>query len=120
MISLYAAGNRYSYSNTGTNAINSGDVVLLVSGSSSGFIGIAVTAIAASTGTGELAIGPFPESVFTLTKNTGEAFTDGQTLYWDATNKRLTGTATSNTLAGRAFGTAASAATTANLLINRR
>lgn len=117
MTSLFKKGNRYSYSNTGS-AINSGDVVVLVSGST-GFIGVAVTAIAATTGTGELAIGGGDERVVTLTKHTGEAFTDGQLLYWDATNHRLTGASTGNTRAGRSYGTAATAATTANLIINQ-
>jgi len=98
--------------------VTRGDVVVLVSGST-GFIGIAVTAIAATTGTGELAIGKFDECVFTLAKHTGEAFTDGELLYWDATNKRLTASSTGNTRAGRSYGTAASAATTANVILNQ-
>lgn len=118
MTSLYAQGNRYPYTNTGA-AINSGDVVVLVSSTTAGFIGIALTNIAATSGTGELCVGNYPEGVFTLTKNAGEAFTDGQVLYWDAANKWLTGTAGSLTRAGRSYGTALSAAVTATILLNR-
>lgn len=117
MTSLFKKGNRYSYSNTGA-AINSGDVVVLASGTT-GFIGVAITAIAATTGTGELAIGGGDENVVTLTKNTGEVFTDAQVIYWDATNKRLTGTSSSNTRAGRSYGTFNSAAATAQVLLNK-
>lgn len=105
-------GSKYPYSNSGS-AIAAGDVVILNSGST-GKVGVAETAIAATTGTGSVVIG----GVHTLAKHTGEAFTDMQLLYWDATNHRLTGTATGNTLAGRAWGTAASAATTAGVLLN--
>lgn len=41
--------------------------------------------------------------VMDLAKATGEAWTQGAKLYWDNTNKRLTTTATSNTLVGCAY-----------------
>ncbi len=52
--------------------------------------------------------------VFDLTKNGGEAWTEGQLVYWDATNKRCTTTSTSNTRIGAAarLGGELSAATT--------
>ena len=118
MNSLYAQGNRYPYTNAGS-AIASGDVVTLVSGVSTGYIGIALSAIPATTGVGELCIGNYPEGVFTLAKNTGEVWTDGQVVYWDAANKWLTNVAGSLTRAGRSFGTQLSAAITAQLLLNR-
>ncbi len=105
---------RVPYTNNGGSAINSGDVVVVVSGSS-GYIGIAVDAIAASGGTGVIEDG----NAHALTKNTGEAFTAGQVIYWDATNKRLTGHSTGNTRAGRADGAYASAATSATVLVNQ-
>lgn len=104
-------GHRVPYSNSGS-AITSKDVVTRVSGNS-GCIGIALAAIAATTGTGELAV----DGVWTLPKATGEAFTDGQRLYWTGT--ALTGASTGNTNAGRCVGAFASAATTANCHINQ-
>jgi predicted RecA/RadA family phage recombinase len=104
-------GDRQPYSNTGS-AIVSKDVVTRVSGNS-GCIGIAVADIAATTGTGVLDV----VGVWTLPKATGEAFTDGQRLYWTGT--ALTGASTGNTNAGRAVGAAASAATTANISLNQ-
>lgn len=40
--------------------------------------------------------------IFTLPKATGEAWTEGQKVYWDNTNRRLTTTASANTLVGAA------------------
>lgn len=114
---VFKRGNRYSYSNTGS-AIASGAVVVLVSGAT-GFIGVAMTAIAATTGTGELIIGGGDERVVTLAKNVGEVFTDGQLLYWDNSNFWLTGASTGMTRAGRSYGTANSAAATAQFIINQ-
>lgn len=102
---------RVSYSNTGS-AIAAGDVISVVSGTS-GIIGIATVAIAATSGTGQMDI----KGRWTMVKATGEAFTQGQVVYWDGT--QLTGTATTTyTRAGRAAVAAASAATTADCLIN--
>ena len=118
MNSLFAQGNRYPYTNTGA-AINSGDVITLASGTANGYIGIAVSAIAATTGTGELCTGGYPEGVFTLVKNTGEVWTDGQPVYWDSVNKWFTNVPGTLTRGGRAFGSALSAALTATIAINR-
>lgn len=118
MLSLYAQGNRYPYTNTGA-AIASGDIVTLVSGITNGYIGIAVTAIAATTGTGELSVGGYPEGVYSIVKNTGEVWTDGQLLYWDSVNKWFTNVAGALTKAGRSYGTQLSASITGQLLLNR-
>lgn len=113
-MNMQQTGDRLPFTNTGS-AITSGSVVELVTGAT-GQIGIALAAIAATTGTGEVAlVGVFPN----ITKNTGEAFVVGQKLYWDAGNDRLTGTASTHIPAGRAFEAAASAATTATLNLNR-
>ena len=117
MKTFYQAGNRIPYTNTST-AISAGDVVVLISGST-GFIGIAVTDIAATTGTGELCIGGWPEGVHTLKKKTGDSFAVGTLVYWDSNNSRLTTTSSGNTRVGRCTATAASAATTANVKINQ-
>lgn len=55
--------------------------------------------------------------VFDLTKATGQAWTEGATLYWDNTAKNVTTTSTSNTkigvaLANDAIGTMAASADT--------
>lgn len=103
-------GSKYPYSNTGS-AIAAGAVVSLGTLG----VGIAETAIAATTGTGTLIVG----GVHVLAKNTGEVFTDGQQLYWSASsNNYLTGASTGNTAAGTSWGTANSAAATANILLN--
>ena len=57
------------------------------------------------------------EGVYELTAKT-EAFTQGALLYWDATNKYLTTTATDNTLAGIAWEAKGASATTALIKIN--
>jgi predicted RecA/RadA family phage recombinase len=105
-------GKRILYTNTGS-AIVAGDVVVLASGTS-GNIGVAVTNIAATTGTGVV------EQVgrYTMPKASGEAFTQNQVLYWDGTQLSGTSTTTS-TRAGRAAAPAASAATTADVVLNR-
>jgi predicted RecA/RadA family phage recombinase len=55
--------------------------------------------------------------VFTLPKNTGEAWAVGELLYWDTTNNRFTTTVGSNVLAGFAAAAAASADTTGKVAI---
>jgi hypothetical protein len=113
-------GSRYSYTNNGGSAINPGDVVVLVnSNTATGFIGVSMGTIAASGGTGELLIGGPDENVITMTKKSGDVFTDALEIFWDATNHRLTTSSTGNVLAGRAYGPAATAAVLADLLINK-
>lgn len=103
-------GNRIPYSNSGS-AISAGDVVPLASGST-GMCGVAVTDIAATTGTGEIEI----EGEFTVDKATGEAFTVGQIVYWDDSNNNATGTSSTTFYRlGRVTEAAASAATTAKV-----
>jgi predicted RecA/RadA family phage recombinase len=106
--------SRQVYSNTGS-AITSKSVVVLVSGAS-GFLGVAIADIAATTGTGVVQL----DGVWNLPKKSGDVFTAYQQVYWDSSNTRLTTSSTSNTLAGRVAAAAASAATTADLILNRR
>lgn len=105
-------GQRISWTNTTGSAVASGGVVVILSGTT-GYIGIAVDAIAIGAA-GEVEV----EFVHQLTKNTGEAFTPGQLIYWNATSQYLTGTSTSNTRAGRSDAAYASAATLANVKLN--
>jgi predicted RecA/RadA family phage recombinase len=106
--------SRIPYSNTGS-AIGSKDVVVVVAGAS-GLLGIAIAAIAATTGTGVVQI----DGVWALPKKSGDVFTAGMAIYWDSGNTRLTTSSTGNTLAGRSDAAYASAVTTANVILNRR
>ncbi len=54
---------------------------------------------------------------FDLPKATGQAWTVGARLYWDATAKNLTTTATSNLFVGAALAAAASADTIGRVLL---
>ncbi len=56
--------------------------------------------------------------VHVLPATTGMAWADGSQLYWNASGKLLTTSATGNTKAGIAIGAKASAAATANFLLN--
>ena len=116
--STYQRGGRIAYSNTGS-AIAAGDLVIIASGTS-GMVGIAVTDIAATTGTGELNIGAGSEDrvIKTTNKPSGEAWTQGQVLYTDGTNITST-SSTTFTRVGRAAFAAASADTTAYFILNQ-
>lgn len=115
-LTAYQRGNRITYTNAGS-AIAAGDLVAIATGTS-GFVGVAVTDIAATTGTGELAIGGGDERVFKIPKTSGEAWTQGQVLYTDGTN----GTSTSSTTftrIGRAAYAAASADVVGYVILNQ-
>ena len=103
---------RVTYANSG-GAISSGDLVILASGTT-GACGVAVTDIAANTGTGEVEV----DNIHVLPKNVGEVFTFWQVLYRDASTGKLTNEASGNTRAGRCTAAADSAATTATCLLN--
>lgn len=109
-------GTRLPYTNTGS-AIAAGDLVILNSGTT-GLVGVALTDIAATSGTGEVAIGGGDERIFpTTNKATGEAWTIGQPLFSDGTNITSTSSTTFNRV-GRAAAAAASADTTGSIILN--
>lgn len=56
--------------------------------------------------------------VWNLPKLSTDVVAEGALLYWDNTNKRLTTTATGNTLAGYAFKAAAAGVATVDIKIN--
>lgn len=56
--------------------------------------------------------------VFSLPKLSTDVVTQGAELYWDDTNKRLTLTATANTLAGYAWAAAGNGETTVKIKLN--
>ncbi len=96
-------GKTITYDNAGS-AISSGDVVVI--GNS---IGIAITDIAATTGTGAVQI----EGVATVAAENDAAFSQGDELFWDTSAKEATKTANANTVsAGMCFAAKASSATT--------
>lgn len=86
-------GRFVPYKNSGEEPISVGDVVVLT-----GRIGIA---------TEDIAVGATEnldtEGVWKLAAETGVAWNQGDSLYWDATNQRLTKTSTNNTAAGWAW-----------------
>jgi predicted RecA/RadA family phage recombinase len=92
----------------GGAAIASGAVVLMGKR-----IGIALADIAAN-GTGTVSV----TDVWTVAKLATDVVAQGDLLYWDAANSRLTATASGNTLAGFAAAPAGNGATTVNIKIN--
>lgn len=58
------------------------------------------------------------EGTYSITKNSAEAWTVGQLIYWDNTNFRCTTTATSNKLIGVAVNVAANPSSTGNVRLN--
>lgn len=59
-----------------------------------------------------------PEGVFDITALTSDTGTVGAKMYWDSTNKRLTTTATSNTLVGALTAAKGSSDTTARVYLD--
>jgi len=105
-------GTRLEYINATSADIASSAPVLVGSR-----LGIAVGAILNTTpnSVGILAM----DGVYTITKLTADVVSQGDELYWDDTNKRLTLASTGNTLAGYAHKAANGSATTVECRINR-
>lgn len=59
------------------------------------------------------------EGVFTLPKATGATWTQGDQLYWDATNKVFTKTSAGNTAKGSAGADAATGDATGSVVLDR-
>ena len=102
-----APGATMPYTNTGV-AIIAKDTVIVFGA----MIGITLGAIAVGA-TGELAI----SEVWTLPKGDNLAITQGDQLYWDAVNDEVDKTNT-NVPCGKAYATAAEAATEVQVLLN--
>lgn len=73
----------------------------------------AIFGIASTDATAGAKVAVKVEGVFIVPKATGAGLTEGAKTYWDATAKKVTATATDNTLIGHAVEAAASDATTA-------
>ncbi len=89
-------------------AITSGDVLVI-----STLIGVAIDDIAnGSTGPAQVA------GVFTLTCLATDVVAQGDLLYWDAGNSRLTTTASTHVLAGKAYTASANGVATCAIMLN--
>ncbi len=102
-------GNVLDYTNGGS-AIASGDLVVV-----GVKVGVALGAIAATTGTGQVAM----SGVVEVTKQGTLVGTEGDLLYCDATSGQLDKTSSAQTLAGYAAASELSAATTVKVVLNR-
>lgn len=109
-------GARVTWTNSTGSDVASKQVVVPNTGST-GKIGITMVAIA-NTASGEISIGGPDERIWNLPKKVGDVFTALGIIYWDSTNGRLTTTSSGNTRAGRSVGAVASAATTADFILN--
>jgi len=93
---------------TAGSAVSNGQVILVGKR-----IGVALTAIAAGA-TGALRM----DGVFVIAKLSTDVVAQGDLLYWDNTNSRLTTTASGNTQAGYAFAAAGNGVGTVQININ--
>lgn len=89
-------------------AVASGDVVVI-----GARVGVALADIAANA-TGSLQV----TGVFQLAKKAADTVAQGALVYWDATNKYITTTASGNTLAGFAASAAGATTTAVNVKLN--
>lgn len=108
------SGRIWNLLNSTANTINPGDVVVFATGAAGvGFIGVSVSTIAPGlTGSVDVA------GLYKLSALSTDTFTQGQAIFWDAANLRLTVTSAGNTFAGRAATPKAAGVTSANCLIN--
>lgn len=100
-------GDTLTHTNSSGSAIASGDVVVFAD-----MVGVALVDIVDGA-QGEVAT----EEVWELAKETGVAISQGDQVYWDATNNRVDKTDT-NVPCGKAWAAAASAATTVQVKLN--
>lgn len=101
MINKVQDGSVMVYSNSGS-AISSGDPVVI-----GDRVGFAIVDIAASTGSGSVAM----EGVFSCEKTTSQAWSQGDKLFYDSGTGKFTNVATGKVPAGYAFENALSADT---------
>lgn len=102
-------GDVIDYPNTSGATISSGTAFLIGL-----WLAVALADIA-NNATGSAAI----EGVFTVPKLSTDVVAIGVALYWDNTNKRLTTTASGNTLAGKAVAAAGSGVATVKIKLNQ-
>ncbi len=108
MTSRYVqSGHVFDFPNGGT-AVASGATVIIGTK-----VGIALADIAANA-TGSVQT----TGVFNVPKLSTDVIAIGVTVYWDATNNRITTTSSGNTQAGTAFRAAGNGVATVDLLLN--
>lgn len=104
------------------NYISEGDSLPLTApynvSSGGGFLVGSIFAVAANDALSGAAVQGKTKGLFTLTKHSAEAWTVGELLYWDDTNKYVTATSTSNKLIGIAAAVAANPSSTGNVRLN--
>jgi len=98
---FWQKGEKIDYVNSGSTAVENGQIVVLGTK-----VGVAGGAIAVGA-TGTLVM----EGVFKMPKASGAAIAAGAKVYWDATNSVVTGTVGTNVEVGYAAAAAASADT---------
>lgn len=102
------AGKTMTWTNSTGSAVTSGTAVLIG-------VMLAVALVDIANGaSGEVATA----EVWQLTKEPSLAISQGVAVYWDNTNKRITTTASGNTLCGKCFAAALAADTTVKVKIN--
>lgn len=101
-----APGEHFDF--TPGTAVASGDVVLMAD----------TIGVAHKDGAAGAPVAVSVEGVFTLAKLSTDAIAQGQKVYWDNTNKRLTLTSAGNTLAGRAYAAAGAGTSSVRVKIN--
>ncbi len=104
------------------NYISEGDTLSLAApynvSSGGGFLVGSIFAVAANDALSGANVQGKTRGLITLTKHSAEAWTVGELLYWDDTNKYVTATSTSNKLIGVAAAAAANPSSTGNVRLN--
>lgn len=101
-------GNTIDYTNGGGSTVTSGSAVLI-----SKRLGVALTDIGVGA-TGSVMV----KGIFNLPKLSTDVIAQGDLVYWDDTNKRLTSTAGGNTLSGYAALAAGNGAPSIDIALN--
>lgn len=83
-----------------------------------GFLVGAIFAVAVDAALSGAVVVGCTEGVFTLAKTSAQAWTQGQKIYWDDTNKRCDSDGTVGILIGAATAAAANPSATGNVLLN--
>lgn len=103
------------------NFVQPGETITLIApralNSGEGFLVGGIFAVALAAAALGAAVEARRVDVFDLTKTAGQAFTQGQKLYWDNTAFSVTSTAAGNTLIGAATQAQASSDTIARVLL---
>lgn len=99
-----------------------GDIVTLIAlaaiGSGAGLLVGSIFGITQNAAAAGEEVEVLREGVFTVPKNSAEAWTVGAKVYWDNTAKVFTTTTTSNTLVGVAYAVAANPSATGTVLLD--